>query len=425
MKKLVSIILIFSILSTQAAIPQKAYAWWWSSEPQPMNKDLRFETLYPGSFWSSTTGQVLKYTSIAAVVGVITYFPIGTAAITAVSALVAEATPGGVSLLLALFTGSWMDVLAWFSSYFAVQSIIGSSFAVIASVTALCAVGDLAIAGAIHLALNYAADKVTTGTHRDELDLIKPALFYGFTSPAVKDDLKALKKALDTFSSKPDQNKAREIVSLLEKIDRRLTEINNKLSPDDTTAYNYLLSAIIRYDLEQYSAAKSALDLARQYTAYDKSSVLDYIDALLSLQNEDTQKATQLLQHISAEEPKVAVPYIVLAQLYTKQKNHLEAFRTLDRGIKNSGEEKCVMNWMAGNSLYNLARYEEAIPYYKTALRNMTVNEYEAIYKLCIAKCYKKMGDNMNGIYWLNDAFSEVKGNQKIIDELEKQYFAD
>ena len=81
------------------------------------------------------------------------------------------------------------------ASYFAVQSIIGSNLAVIASVTALCAVGDLTIAGAIHLALNYAADQLPTGTHRDELDLIKHAVFYGLTSPAVKDDLKALKKS--------------------------------------------------------------------------------------------------------------------------------------------------------------------------------------------------------------------------------------
>ena len=152
---------------------------------------------------------------------------------------------------------------------------------------------------------------------------------------------------------------------------------------------------------------------------------MDYIDALLALQNDDTQKAEQLLQNISAEEPKVAVPYIVLAQLHTKQQNHLEALRTLDRGIKNSGEELCVMNWMAGNSLYNLARYEEAIPYYKAALRKMTVNQYEAIYKLCIAKCYKKLGDNKNGVYWLNDAISEVKDHKEIIQELEKQYFAD
>ena len=153
-----------------------------------------------------------------------------------------------------------MDLAAWFASYFAVQSIVGSSFAVIASVTALCAIGDLAIAGAVHLALNYAADQLPTGTHRDELDLIKSAVFYGFTSPAVKDDLKSLRKALDVFSSKPDKVKADEIISLLQKIDEKLTEINNNSSPDDTTA-----------------------------------------------------------------------------------------------------EEHCIMNWMAGNSLYNLARYEEAM----------------------------------------------------------------
>ncbi len=318
-----------------------------------------------------------------------------------------------------------MDLAAWFASYFAVQSIVGGSFAVIASVTALCAIGDLAIAGAVHIALNYAADQLPTGTHRDELDLIKPAVFYGFTSPAVKDDLKTLRKALDAFSNEPNKNKAAEIISLLQEIDAKLTEINNNSSPDDTTTYNYLLSAIIRYDLEQYSAAKNALDLARKYTAYDKSSVVDYIDALLALQNDDTHKATQLLQLISAEEPEVAVPYIVLAQLHTKQQNHLEALRTLDIGIKNSGEEQCVMNWMAGNSLYNLARYEEAIPYYKAALRKMTVNEYEAIYKLCIAKCYRKLGDIKNGVYWLNDAISEVKDHKEIVDELKKQYFAD
>lgn len=270
MRKLVSIILILSILATQTVVPQKAYAWWWSSQPQPLNKDMRFETLYPVPFWSSTTGQVTKYIGIAVVIGTITYFTVGTGTVAAVSALVAEATLGTVGLLWAVFTGSWMDIAAWFASYFAVQSIVGSSFAIIASVTALCAIGDLAIAGAVHLALNYATDQLPTGTHRDALDLIKPAVFYGFTSPALKDDLKTLRKAIDTFSSKPDKIKTDEIVSLLQKIDAKLTEINHNLSPDDTTAYNYLLSAIIRYDLEQYPAAKTALDLARKYTAYDK-----------------------------------------------------------------------------------------------------------------------------------------------------------
>ena len=121
---------------------------------------------------------------------------------------------------------------------------------------------------------------------------------------------------------------------------------------------SYLMSTIIRYNLEQYSAAKNCTCPRKKYAAYDKYSVVDYIDALIALQNDHTHKATQLLQHISTEEPKVAVLYIVLAQLHTKQQSHLENLRTLDRGIKNSGEGHCVMHWVPGNSLYNLACYD-------------------------------------------------------------------
>ena len=101
-------------------------------EPQPMNKDLNFEAVYPVSFWSSTTGQILKYTSIATVVGVITYFTIGAGTIAATAALIEAATPGIWALILSILGGDIGGIIAWCSGYFAVQSIIGSSFAVIA-----------------------------------------------------------------------------------------------------------------------------------------------------------------------------------------------------------------------------------------------------------------------------------------------------
>ena len=53
--------------------------------------------------------QVTKYIGIAVVIGTITYFTVGTGAIAAVSALVAEATPGTASLLWSIFSGSWVD----------------------------------------------------------------------------------------------------------------------------------------------------------------------------------------------------------------------------------------------------------------------------------------------------------------------------
>ena len=80
---------------------------------------------------------------------------------------------------------------------------------------------------------------------------------------------------------------------------------------------------------------------------------------------------------------------------------------------------------MAGNSLYNAERYNAAIPYYKKALSNMTVNEIEALYKLNIAKCYRKMGNHKEGSSWLDDAISEVDDNAEMVAELRRQYSAD
>ena len=55
----------------------------------------------------------------------------------------------------------------------------------------------------------------------------------------------------------------------------------------------------------------------------------------------------------------------------------------------------------------------------------MTINEIEALYKLNIAKCYRKMNDDKNGQYWLDDAISEVKDNAEMVAELRRQYEAD
>ena len=72
--------------------------------------------------------------------------------------------------------------------------------------------------------------------------------------------------------------------------------------------------------------------------------------------------------------------------------------------------------------MYNAGRYKAAIPYYREALSNMTINEYEALYKLNIALCYKKLNDHKNGQYWLDDAISEVKDNEAMVAELRRQY---
>ena len=83
------------------------------------------------------------------------------------------------------------------------------------------------------------------------------------------------------------------------------------------------------------------------------------------------------------------------------------------------------MNWMAGNCLFANARYDEAIEYYRKALSNMTINEYEALYKLNIAKCYKKLGKAKDGKYWLDDAIAEVEDRPEMVSDLKQQYEED
>ena len=100
------------------------------------------------------------------------------------------------------------------------------------------------------------------------------------------------------------------------------------------------------------------------------------------------------------------------------------AFNVLDRGLNETSDEVCVMSWMAGNSLYTSRRYGEAITYYKKALSNMTINEFEALYKLNIAKCYQQMGNIKEGKSWLDDAISEVSDKQDMVESLRKQYYS-
>ena len=208
------------------------------------------------------------------------------------------------------------------------------------------------------------------------------------------------------------------------KIDSKLDRAT-KLKSDEYTAYNYLFMAIIRYNFNDFDGARMAVRQARKFADPLRLSVVDYVDSLLAFQAGDDKKAVNLLRGITEAEPKASTPYSVLGQSAFDEGRYHEAFDILDRGIKAGCDEVCAMNWMAGNSLYNAGSYKAAIPYYKTALRNMTINEIEALYKLNIAKCYRKMNDHKEGEYWLEDAISEVKDNVGMVAELRKQYAAD
>lgn len=404
-RKHIALLVIISLLSLNTLTPAQAF--WPFSDPEPGNKDLRFETVYPVSFWESTTGTVLKYTGIGAVAFVVTWLSGGTVSVVA------------VKVMSSFFLGPVLSVagisVAMAGMNFLLTDIVAGGLAILGITSVLVAVSNVALTAAIN-------SQMPSGTYTKAIKLIKPRLFWDNVSPVVKDEMKELRNTLDDIAKTGgNDSQAQHVVELMKTIDKELTYAKR----DEYTAYNFLFLAIIRYNLNDFDGARSAVKTARLYTANDKSSVLDYVDALLSFQAGDDDKAVSLLRGITEAEPKASTPYIVLGQNALDERNYHEAFDILDKGIKAGCKEVCAMNWMAGNSLYNAGRYEAAIPYYKEALSNMTVNEIEALYKLNIAKCYRKMNDYKEGQKWLDDAISEVEDNAEMVSELRRQYNSD
>lgn len=418
-RKYVAVLVIASLLSLNTLTP--AQALWPFGTAEAGSKDLRFQTIYPVSFWSSTTGTVLKYTGIFVGVAVVTYLSAG-AVTWAAGGLFAQIFGAAVGPILGLSGAAAVKAGFAFLAFLGGGTVAAGGFGALGGLSVLVAISSLPLTAAI---VNAASDQIPSGTHSKAITLIKPRLFWDKVSPAVKDEMKELRNILDDIAKTGgNEAQAKRVAELLRMID---TKLNNEIysKEDEYTAYNSLLLAIIRYNLNDFDGARSAVNTARKYAADGKSSVLDYVDALLAFQAGDNSKAVKLLRGITEDEPKASTPYIVLGQSAFEDKRYHEAFDILDRGIKAGCDEVCAMNWMAGNSLYHAGSYKAAIPYYKTALKNMTINEIEALYKLNIAKCYRKMNDHKEGEYWLDDAVSEVKDNAELAAELRRQYIAD
>ena len=358
------------------------------------------------------------YTGIATVVAVVTYFSAGTG--TAASAGIIAKFIGGQ-------IGAWVYGLSGGAAINAGLALLGGGavvaggLGIIGGVSVLSAVGSIALTAALEIA----GAQLPSGTHSSTIRLIKPRLLRENFSPVVESETKELYDILDDIAKTGGtETQAKRVVQLMNNIDIKLAK-ETRAKTDKYTAYNYLFMAIINYNLNRFDVSRDALAQARRLADPEYLSVVDYVDALLAFQAGDDDKAVNLLRGITEAEPKASTPYIVLGQNAFDEGHYHEAFDILDRGIKAGCDEVCAMNWMAGNSLYNAGRYNAAIPYYKKALSNMTVNEIEALYKLNIAKCYRKMNDNKEGQKWLDDAISEVEDNAEMVSELRRQYNSD
>ena len=406
MRKMICCVLAAVFFFTSSGAPASAWPW---SKANPHGKDVRFSTIYPTPFLSTRTGKVTLYLASAAAVMAVTYFTAGTgtaAAAGPITTFVGGSIGGVMGLHGIAAVNAGLAMLGG-------GTVASGYFGILGGIAVLNGIGDIALA----LAVDTALSNLPENSHHGFVQLIKLKPFFSPISRAVKKDLKEFEAAWEEADEDPE--KAEFYASRLE---RALSAEIDRAAEDDTTAYNNLLLSILRYNNGDFDEARSAAAAARRFVDPMRSSVLDYVDALMDLAEGKEMDAIQLLERIIAQEPDALPPYIVLAQIRIDRKDFVEAFRVLQLGLKNVDGRDCSMNWMAGNCLYANGHYEEAIKYYRKALSNMTINEYEALYKLNIARCYRRMGRAEDGKYWLEDAIAEVDDRVEMVSDLRRQY---
>lgn len=408
MRKTISCVLMAALFLTSSGAPASAWPW---SKVNPYGKDVRFSTIYPTPFFSTRTGKVTLYLASAAAVMAVTYFTAGTGT-AAAAGPIATFVGGSIGSVVGLHGIAAVNAgLAMLGG----GTVASGYFGILGGIAVLNGVGDIMFG----LALDTALSAIPENSHHSFVQLIKLKPFFSRISPAVKKDLKEFEAAWEESDRDPEK-----IEFYSSRLERALSAEIGRIT-DDATAYNGLLLSILRYNNEDFGGARSAAAAARQFVDPTCSSVLDYVDALMDLAEGKEADAVRLLERIIAQEQDALPPYIVLAQIRIDERNFMEALRVLQLGLKNVDGRDCSMNWMAGNCLFANGRYDEAIEYYRKALSNMTINEYEALYKLNIAKCYKKLGKAKDGKYWLDDAIAEVEDRPEMVSDLKQQYEED
>ena len=244
-RKYVAVLVIASLLSLNTLTP--AQALWPFGTAEVGSKDLRFQTIYPVSFWSSTTGIVLKYTGIFVGVAVVTYLSAG-AVTWAAGGLFAQIFGAAVGPILGLSGAAAVKAGFAFLAFLGGGTVAAGGFGALGGLSVLVAISSLPLTAAI---VNAASDQIPSGTHSKAITLIKPRLFWDKVSPAVKDDMKELRNILDDIAKTGgNEAQAKRVAELLRIID---TKLNNEIysKEDEYTAYNSLLLAIIRYNLSK------------------------------------------------------------------------------------------------------------------------------------------------------------------------------
>lgn len=406
-KRLVALAVMVTLFCA-VFLPSKP-AWAWGDEGVP-RRDLEatFDHLYPKAFFKTTLGKIIIIGGSAVVVGVITFATAGGGGAAAAGPIAtwvgaAVGAAKGFSGIAALNCG-----LAFFGG----GSIASGGFGILGGVTVLNVVGDLALG----VALEGLTRKIPSNNmEHGFLNLLKMKMFQTGIDPGAEDLMKKVASAVKDTETMHEANAAVEELKLF--LRKSLAERERK-----DRGYDHLLLAVLEFNTNNFDEAKRHLGEARVYFDKEKSSFIHYMDGLLYLVYGKDALAERAFQKAIEQEPKAVPPYVVFAQTCFDNHKREKACSILKKGLDEGSKKDFSLNWMLGEFLYEIGRYNEAPQYYKKALSGTSINEMEAMCKLKIAKCYLKTGELKESREWLMGALKESKKNDSLASEVLAQY---
>jgi tetratricopeptide (TPR) repeat protein len=357
-----------------------------------------FDNIYPASFLETKTGKASLIVGSAIVVGTITYFTAGTGT-------AASAGP------IATWVGTKIGMLSGLSGIAATNSglailgggaVANGGLGVLGGISVLNALGDLALAFAIE---------------KSSESIDKPYEKYTMLKLKIpKRGNKEVRKIIDKLNDKIELFNELQVDPgvfrlTANKYHRDALKILMHINDSKETAgYDYLLKAVLEFNMMKYHEASQTLFKCDSY--FKNPSVIYYMRSLLSLVNGDYDNAKINVSSAIAIDEEAILPYILYVQILIDTNNFELANAIAEAGLSKADDENFTLSLLAGNiNYFELKRYENAIEHYRNALSNISVNEFESECKLMIAKSYRKLGDTKIAQKWLQKALSEVNDN--------------
>lgn len=185
---------------------------------------------------------------------------------------------------------------------------------------------------------------------------------------------------------------------------------------DLTTLESLLVRGVFRFNnAEDYKLTNDDFEYLRKHSI--KSGFIDFMQAMVELQQSNKQKSIDLLNQAISKEPYQLNPYYWLIMLYKNSGQFPEALAVSKEGIKSLKKQRFPLLWEAGKITYLNKNFQEAGRFFEEAFDHVDDFTVQAEVAHMIAISKWKTRDYENSNKWHE---TSVKTLDKIENQQEK-----